>query len=290
MRDHLFAPAPAKLNLTLEVLRRREDGYHDIASVLQTLDLADTVTIDLAARAPGIGVGGPFASGTPADDSNLAWRAAAHLAAALDRSMESVAIHLDKHIPAAGGLGGGASDAATTLRLLQRAWPEATDALLHESAVAVGSDPAFFLLGGTARVQGRGERVTALAPMPAHDVVLFVPPATIEGKTAAMFAALTSHPFDSGAATAAFGQAVRRVRAEDVFNAFERVAFDLFPGLAELWERIEAAIGEPVRLAGAGPTLFWIGQPRAGAAIARRAEDLACTVIRTRTASSLWKP
>jgi 4-diphosphocytidyl-2-C-methyl-D-erythritol kinase len=279
----LSALAPAKVNLVLEVTGTRADGFHDIDSVLQTLELADRVDLDLDAE-PGVSVGGPFAEGTPADQTNLAWRAAAGLAIACGESTARLHIHLEKQIPPAGGLGGGASDAAAALRLLQRAWPAATDAMLLDVANGVGSDEAFFLAGGTARARGRGEAVTPLPPLGRHGVVLFVPPVALERKTARMFAALDRHPFDTGAVSEAFvGREPGCVTSAGVFNAFERVAFDLFGDLAALWEQLERRIGEPVRLAGAGPTLFWIGSDARAASVAAAATGLACTVIQTAT-------
>lgn len=281
----LRGPAPAKVNLALEVLGVREDGYHEIDTVLQTLELADTVTLTPAA-AWSVRVGGAKASGTPGDETNLALKAARLLGGRLGRA-DAFSIALDKQIPAAGGLGGGASDAATTLRLLQRAWPEASDADLLAVANAVGSDEAFFLAGGTARATGRGETVTPLPPLPPHDVVLFVPAETIERKTARMFAALDRLPFDAAVVTRRFvEQPPRCLRSADVFNAFERVAFELFPWLAELWEDLEGRAGEPVRLAGAGPCLFWIGPRGGGEAVARAATGARCEVLLTRTAGT----
>jgi 4-diphosphocytidyl-2-C-methyl-D-erythritol kinase len=288
MPEVLRGLAPAKVNLVLEVTGRRPDGYHEVDTVLQTLELADCVTVELGGE-PGVQVSGPFAAGCPADESNLAWRAAEALAALAGRAIGGLRIGLDKQVPAAGGLGGGASDAATVLRLLQRAWPGVTDAMLLKAAEMVGSDEPAFVLGGTVRARGRGERVTPLPPLPAHDVVLFIPRDTIERKTARMFAALGALPFDDGAVAAAFGgRPPGPMRSDDVYNSFERVAFDLFEGLAALWEQLEGRVGAPVRLAGAGPTLFWIGPEGAGSAVADAAAGLPCTVIPTRTARSLW--
>lgn len=286
--DRIEGAAPAKVNLVLEVIGRRADGYHELRSVLQTLDLADRVTLTRGA-ATGVSVSGPFAEGTPADASNLAWRAAAALAGSIGESLSGLGIALDKRIPPAGGLGGGASDAATTLRLLQGWWPGATDGLLLAAANAVGSDEAFFLCGGTALATGRGEHVVPLQTLPPHGVVLFVPPIQVERKTARVFAALAPSGFDDGALAAAFAADVPSVfTTAAVFNAFERVARDVFPSLASLWEAIEARVGEPVRLAGAGPTLFWIGPPDRARAVCAAAAGLDCTVVQTATAGSLW--
>jgi 4-diphosphocytidyl-2C-methyl-D-erythritol kinase len=106
-----------------------------------------------------------------------------------------------------------------------------------------------------------------------------------------MFAALAAFPFDDDAVSTALRARLRcQLRGADIYNAFERVAFEMFPGLAALWEELETRIGEPIRLAGAGPTLFWIGPPDEAAAVAERAGGLPCTVIETRTSPSLWRP
>lgn len=282
MPDILRGEAPAKVNLVLEVLGKRPDGYHEIDTVLQELELSDMVEVEFGVSWS-MSVSGENAAGTPADESNLALRAARLF---LDRFQPggSVAIGLEKRIPAAGGLGGGASDASTVLRLLKSRFRAASDDDLYVLGNELGSDEAFFLEGGTARAKGRGELVTPLKGLAQHDVVLFIPERTIERKTARMFAALDRHPFDTGAVAQQFvEEQPRSVSSADVFNAFERVAFELFPWLAGLWEDLEARIGEPVRLAGAGPTLFWIG-PSGGTEVARAAEGAACSVIVTRTA------
>lgn len=285
MSDALRGRAPAKVNLVLEVLSARDDGFHEIDTIFQELELADEVEVTLGVSAD-VRADGPFAAGTPTDATNLAWRAAALLAHRTGESAEGISIRLTKNIPPAGGLGGGASDAATALRLLAGAWPAATDAILGQVAGEIGSDEAFFLVGGTARGTGRGEKIETLPSLPPHDVVLFVPPFSIERKTVRMFAALDRQAFDPGGIASRFAaEPPRHVRSADVSNAFERVVFDLFPPLVSLWQDLEARTGEPVRLAGAGPTLFWIGPSGSGEAIARAAAGAACTVIATRTAS-----
>ena len=290
MPEELSGSAPAKINLTLEVGGTRPDGYHDLASILQTLALADEVTLRPSAT-PSIEITGPLAEGAPADASNLAWRAVDELAAALGRAPESFHIRIVKRIPAAGGLGGGASDAATVLRLLGRCWPEATEDALAAAAAAVGSDEPFFLAGGTALVEGRGERVTPLPDLPEHGVVLFIPPDTLPNKTATLFRALDrdGQADESTVSMALARRLPAQITGADLYNSFERVAFDCFPGLADLWEQLEARTGEPIRLAGAGPTLFWIGPGDETDRIREAAAGLDCTVIPTATAGSLWR-
>ena len=290
MPEELRGLAPAKVNLTLEVGGKRADGYHDLSTILQTLALADDVVLRPASAAA-IEVSGPWAEGVPTDAGNLAWRAVDALAEALGRRPEPFHIHIEKRIPAAGGLGGGASDAATVLRLLARRWPGVTEDALATAAAAVGSDEPFLLAGGTALAEGRGERVTPLPDLPEHGVVLFIPPETLPNKTATLFRALDRDGQVDGAtvATALAQRLPARVTGADLYNSFERVAFDCFPGLAELWEALEARTGEAIRLAGAGPTLFWIGPPDEAGRVARAAAGLDCAVIPTATAGSLWR-
>ena len=167
--------APAKINLHLEVLGLRGDGYHDVRTILQSIALADTLV--LTPRR------GPFtvrsrAQAMPRDRENLIWRAAAALWRALGRSGDpsGVAVTIRKVVPAGAGLGGASSDAASALRALRRIWaPDAPDRLLRDVAAAVGSDVPFFLQGGTVVATGRGERTRLLAPVDPCEVVIGVP-------------------------------------------------------------------------------------------------------------------
>jgi len=290
MPDAIAGTAPAKINLTLEVGGARPDGYHDLTSILQTLALADEVALQ-PAPVTSIENSGPFADGSPAGPENLAWRAIDALADALGREPEPFRIRIVKRIPAAGGLGGGASDAATALRLLAHRWPDVTEQALATAAAAVGSDEPFFLAGGTALVEGRGERVTPLPDLPKHGVVLFIPPDTLPNKTATLFRALDRDgQVDAPTVSTALAKRLPlQVTGADLYNSFERVAFDCFPGLAGLWEQIEARTGEAIRLAGAGPTLFWIGPVDQTERVRMAAEGLDCTTIPTSTAGSPWR-
>lgn len=285
MPEVLVRRAPAKTNLVLEVTARRTDGYHEVDTVLQELELADEVRVTLGGGS-GVTVGGPFATGVPLDQTNLALKAAIMLAERRGHPAAQLAIQLVKQIPPAGGLGGGASDAVAVLKLLQAPWG-ASDTELLAVANGIGSDEAFFLQGGTARARGRGERVQKLPALAKHGVVLFVPATTIERKTARMFAALDLQPLDGGGVAEAFAQREHRpFTSSDVHNAFERVAFDVFDGLQGLWLDLETRIGDAVRLCGAGPTLFWIGAAGEAARVATAAGGARCTVIATATASA----
>jgi 4-diphosphocytidyl-2-C-methyl-D-erythritol kinase len=165
----------AKINLTLKVFANRADGYHEVRTVLQTLDLHDRLTFRAAP--------GPFRIETrdpacPTDRTNLVWRAAAHLWRAIGRSgpLRNVCVQIDKRIPAQAGLGGGSSDAAATLRGLAVLWrvkPGAAN--LSGIGAKVGADVPFFFEGGTALGLGRGDIVFPLLDWTRSWVVLVVP-------------------------------------------------------------------------------------------------------------------
>ncbi len=171
----IAARAHAKVNLDLRVLGTRPDGYHELRTVFQSIELHDTITAQQKA--------GPFVlkcrtPGVPLDDRNLVWRAAAALWKALGRAGDpaDTVVTIDKAIPMQAGLGGGSADAAAALQVLGRLWGGAPLSLLREVAAGVGSDAPFFLSGGTALGLGRGEEVYPLVDLPRHWIVLVRPP------------------------------------------------------------------------------------------------------------------
>ena len=177
--------AHAKVNLDLRVLGTRPDGYHELRTVFQTIDLYDTLT---AQEKPGPFVLKCRTAGVPLDDRNLVWRAAAALWRALGRAGEpaDTLVTLEKAIPMQAGLGGGSADAAAALQVLARLWGGAPLSLLREVAATVGSDAPFFLSGGTALGLGRGEEIYPLVDLPRHWVVIVRPPfgvSTVEAYT-----------------------------------------------------------------------------------------------------------
>jgi len=286
--ERLAGPAPAKVNLALDVLGRRSDGYHELDTLFLELELADHVEI-VPSEAPGLEVSGPRAAGVPAGRANLAWRAleCAAFGAGADPTFR---VRIDKQIPAAGGLAGGSSDAAAVLLLAAKLWPQLVPRL-PALALELGSDVPFFLTGGFARGRGRGELLEPLPPLPMHDVVLFPPPAgtqAVERKTAAVFAKLAEldsrPPAVSSVLELARGGSLS---TEDLVgaNALEHAALAVFPWLQEHRARIEAVIRSPVALTGAGPTWFWIGPSGSGDAVAHCAREAGLEVIVTRTAA-----
>lgn len=161
----VFEPAYAKLNLTLDVLGKRSDGYHDLKSVMQTVSVRDDVELD-------IGTGKPWClrcdkEGIPTDETNLAWKAAKVFFDATKKDPEGLEIRITKRIPSQAGMGGGSADAAAVLRGLNRHYdyPFSVGALA-ELGATVGSDVPFCVIGGTAMVEGRGEKIRKLPDLP----------------------------------------------------------------------------------------------------------------------------
>lgn len=161
----LYEGAFAKVNLTLDVLGKRPDGFHDLQSVMQTISIRDDVELD-------IDTGKPWtlscsAEGIPEDDRNLAWKAAKVFCDKLGKDPNGLSIRITKRIPSGAGLGGGSADAAAVLRALNRFYDSPLSVFaLAELGAQVGSDVPFCTLTGTAMVEGRGERLRPLPPMP----------------------------------------------------------------------------------------------------------------------------
>ena len=161
----LYEYAYAKLNLTLDVLGKRTDGYHDLQSIMQTVSIRDDVEID-------IGTGKPWNlictnEQIPTDERNLAWKAAKVFFERIGKDPDGIEIRITKRIPTEAGLGGGSADAAAVLRALNKHYGNPMSILaLAELGASVGSDVPFCTICGTAMVEGRGERLRKLPDMP----------------------------------------------------------------------------------------------------------------------------
>jgi 4-diphosphocytidyl-2-C-methyl-D-erythritol kinase len=171
----LRAEAFAKVNRSLRVLGEREDGYHELDTVFQTIDLSDTLEVEPGDGTVEIEIEGGDPS-VPADERNLVARAATLLAGRFGVTA-SARVHLRKKIPAGAGLGGGSSDAAVALNLFARLWElRLSREAAFGIALELGSDVPFFLLGGSARATGRGEKLTSLPDGPGLEILLVIPP------------------------------------------------------------------------------------------------------------------
>ncbi len=262
MRFHSFA----KVNLHLEVLGRRDDGFHELRTIFQTIDLADE--IELLRTGGGIELAIVDHPDLPADESNLAWRAAARFLARWGKRGEGVRIRLTKRIPVGGGLGGGSSNAATVLlglRALFRVAPPAGE--LDALAAELGSDVNFFLHGGSALGTGRGERIEPL-PDPAAEALelwLAVPPVAVA--TSAVFAAHSSGSGSGGASDARRGRIVPGLAAAWQpllgWNDLEATCLALYPVVRDVYNRLSESGALAVRLSGSGSTVFALFADRA---------------------------
>ena len=250
----LSVKAYAKVNLTLEALYKRDDGFHEIASVVQTIDLSDELSFTPSGRLT-LRCNWPSLE-TP---DNLAFRAAALLKEHTGYA-GGAEIRLDKSIPMAAGLGGGSSDAAATLKALNQLWELS---LSHDDllplAAALGSDVPFFLTGGTAMMEGRGEVVRPLPPMPTTHLVLLAPPDDVPAKTATLYRSLKPSHYTDGTSSARLAACIERGEQPDaslLFNVFEAVAAQVFPSLEAHRRALREAGAGSAHLSGSGPTLY----------------------------------
>ncbi len=245
--------APAKVNLTFEVLGRRADGYHEVRTILQSLSLADELTFE---ESDNLSLTVEPEGAAPVEE-NLVLAAACLLQREAGVST-GAAIRLVKRIPMAGGLGGGSSDAATTLLGLRRLWRLDLDAdALRELAAQLGSDVPFFISGGTALGEGRGERLTPL-PGSQGEAVVAVPDASRpRDKTAQMYGLFRQGHYTDGSATADVERRLRSGEPLDarVVNAFDAVAGEAYPFSTAMRDAFEA-VGLRPALCGAGPSMF----------------------------------
>ena len=253
--------APAKLNLTLEVLAKRPDGFHEIRSVTQTINLCDSLHFQLSQ-------GLTFKCENPEwlSEKSLASKAVSLLQKATG-CPRGATIEINKRIPLVSGLGGDSSDAAAVLRGLNTLWelglslPE-----LVKLASQLGSDVTFFLYGGTALVRGRGEIVTPLPPFPHMWVVLMVPPVPrLPGKTGQLYASLKANHYTDGQITGRLLEMLREGREFTpslLFNTFENVAFTRLSKISTYRSHALKVGASNIHLAGSGPTLYTLLEDR----------------------------
>lgn len=220
----LYEGAFAKINLTLDVLGKREDGYHDLKSVMQTISLRDDIEID-------IGTGKDWVlkctdETIPCDNRNLAWKAAEAFFKACGKDPDGLEIRITKRIPQEAGLGGGSADAAAVLRALNKHYDNPFSILaLAEIGAQVGSDVPFCTICGTAMVEGRGERLRKLPDMPECVIVVCKPKFSVS--TPALYkkldeTAIAKHPDNQAMESALLAGDLGKV-AENLYNVFDPV-------------------------------------------------------------------
>lgn len=248
--------APAKINLVLEVLSKRNDGYHEIRSLVQTISLFDVISFE-----EGSEISLECTEPVLETQDNLVIRAAELLKKTCDYR-EGAKIRLNKQIPWSAGLGGGSSDAAATLLALNKLWKlNLKIPNLLQLAVELGSDIPFFIHRGTALIEGRGEKVTPLPPAPSPNWFILLLPSSLpmSDKTKQAYAKLKDQHFTEGQHIREALQTWaknRKINPALLFNVFDAVAFDIFPELKIYWMSLEQAGATDIHLAGSGPTIF----------------------------------
>lgn len=248
--------SPAKINLFLRVIKRREDGFHELSSLFQTINLFDTLTIELSSdQTDLLTVNDPA---IPTDQSNLILKAST-----LFRSKTGITsyfnIHLDKKIPMEAGLGGGSSNAATTLWALNEMCGNivTTDQLIDWSA-EIGSDVAFFLSEGTALCTGRGEKITPLSPL--HSRLGWIVKPNFGLSTPAVYKNLDLSSLKQRNPYEALQQ-IQKGKL-DYFNDLEQSAFVLSPAMEKLKNELVECGYQTVMMTGSGSAIVCIGEQK----------------------------
>ena len=250
--------AYAKINLGLDVLRRREDGYHELCMVMQTVGLCDRVFLERT-EDQGIRLSADR-EGVPEDERNLAWRAAARLFDAY-RLPGGLRIRLEKHIPAAAGLAGGSADAAAVLRAMDRMYGLGmTEQEICAHALTLGADVPFCVLGGTMLAEGIGEKLTRLPDLPDCSVVIIKPDfdcytKDIYGGLGISGVPAEAHP-DMESVVRALRKGDLAGAAPFMKNILERPALKLHPEIAGIREDLAAAGAAVSLMSGSGSAVF----------------------------------
>ena len=251
----LYVKAPAKINLTLDVLYKRPDQYHEVEMIMTTVDLADRIGLD--SRKDGQILISSSSGFIPNDSRNLAYQAAQLLKDTYG-IQEGVLITIDKQIPIAAGLAGGSSDAAATLRGLNKLWNlNLSLDTLAELGAKIGSDVSFCVYGGTALATGRGEKIQELPAPPTCWVVLAKP--KIGVSTAQVYGALrldeVKHP-NTKTMIEAIETENYDLMCDSVGNVLETVTFNLHPEVVMIKEQMKRFGADAVLMSGSGPTVF----------------------------------
>ena len=280
--EALVVPSPAKINLFLEVRARRADGYHEIETVMQLVDLCDTVRLRRMPRGVCVSVRG---ANLPEGLENLAVRAAELLMAAVG-CPGGVAIELDKRIPIGGGLGGGSSNAAAVMAGLNRLYGLGCSlADLQTLGARVGSDVPFFFGGALSVATGRGEILRGLRGWPPQWVVLANPRVAVS--TAWAYREISSKLTD-GAVQASMAASITGGclpwPPTWAFNRFEEAVLPHHPEICALRDLLRAGGGSPVLMSGSGATVFAVAADESTACrLAARASAAGAFAVAVRT-------
>lgn len=255
--------AYAKLNLALDILGKRPDGYHELRMVMQSIDLADQLTVSTQAES-GVTVTSDLPY-LPRGDGNIAAKAAARFFEAAGVPPEGLSIDIRKHIPVCAGMAGGSSDGAAVLRVLRRLYtPDLPGGRLEEIGALVGSDVPYCVRGGTVLAEGRGELLTDLPPLPPCWLVVCKPPCSVS--TPELFAQvrikkLRCHPDMSGMLRSLEQQDLEGI-ARRLYNVFEDVLPRRYAEVFAIKSDLLGLGAMAASMTGSGPTVFGIFRDR----------------------------
>lgn len=262
MLPSITRKAHAKINLTLEVTGRRADNLHEIASVMQTIELHDIVTVS-DSDSDIVEITDTTYLPQISEQNTVA--TAVQVMKQRTGIKKCVKIVLDKRIPISSGLGGGSSDAAAILNCLNLLWElKLTKSELAQIAFEIGSDVPFFIYGGTALVTGAGENVSSIVAIPQQDIGLLVWRAKIEKKTTRAYAKLVPSDWTDGMRTHKMVKIIentQQVRDSDTYNVFNTVIGELLPDWRKYHIVLQKDTNLKMNLTGAGPTTFTLTKP-----------------------------
>ena len=254
--------AMAKINLGLDVVRKREDGYHDVRMVMQTIKIYDLLEITIK-KQQGIHLTTNLHY-VPTDEKNLVYRAVKML---MDEFQVDggVRIHLNKFIPVAAGLAGGSSDAAAALVGINRIFHLGlTQGQLMERGIQIGADVPYCIMRGTALAEGIGERLTPLPQLPSCFILIGKPPVSVSTKTAyenLNLDGISNHPDIDGMVRAIYEEDLSGV-IERMENVFEPGIVRQYPVIGQIRKLMEDNGAERAMMSGSGPTVFGVFRDR----------------------------
>ena len=260
--------APAKVNLSLEVIGKYEDGYHKLESIMQSVNLCDELILTAAGEKIELTLDGDYP--VPDDSSNLVWQAAELMKKKFNRVSSGLQIKLHKKIPVSAGLGGGSSDAAAVIRAINRLFSLGLTApAMEKLALKLGADVPFCIRGGTAFARGRGGKLTFL-PTPSpdkHSLILIKP--GFSAATEEIFARVSSEVYTRETDSDRLINLLLSDRdvdwTEGWKNDLEQITFSLYPSLLEVKKKISEFCPQHILMTGSGPTLmaFFVKTSRA---------------------------
>lgn len=257
MNDVLVTRSYAKVNITLDVLRRREDGYHEVKMIMQTVSLYDKISVRKQKQGIRMRVNLPY---LPVDSRNLAYQAA-QLFFEKTKIAGGAEIRIEKHIPVAAGLAGGSGNAAAVLCALNELYHTGLpQEQLAKIGLEIGADVPYCIYGGTMLAEGIGEKLTKLPPLPVCYILLVKPKISVSTKKvyeALDMKQVTEHPDTNGVIQALHQKNVTEVSIR-MFNVLQQVTEQMHPEIMEIRSKFMENGAEGTIMSGSGPTVFGI--------------------------------